>query len=114
MDDQRTMRQFETGATRDSNDDKLQYHGFLSPVVLRRFAKYMHDHRKQTDGRLRASDNWKKGIPQEAYHESLIRHVIDYWYLAEEDLQDKRCPEIDELLCAILFNVQGLLHERNK
>lgn len=109
----RAVREFASGATRDNNEDKLCYHGFLSPVALERFATYMHTHRKQADGKLRDSDNWKKGIPVEAYHESLIRHIFDYWKLWESNGIINHETAIDDLLCAILFNVQGLLHERN-
>ena len=54
------MRTFDTGATRDSDNDKLDYEGFLSPLVLRRYAEYLHKHRKQSDGKIRTSDNWQK------------------------------------------------------
>ncbi len=104
------MRTFDTGATRDSNDNKLAYDGFLSPVALRRFALYMHHHRLQPDGTLRDAGNWKKGIPLDSYKESLIRHVMDFWEFAENG----ELEAADEAACAILFNVQGWLHERNK
>lgn len=102
------MREFKTGATRNSDEDKFDYEGFLSPVVLERFAEYMHLHRKQADGRLRASDNWQKGIPLEAYMGSGWRHFFSWWkahrgYKTEEDIETS--------LCALLFNVQGYLHE---
>jgi hypothetical protein len=42
----RMMREFTTGATRNLDEDKHDYEGFLSPYVLRRFAAYMHEHRK--------------------------------------------------------------------
>jgi hypothetical protein len=61
------MRNFTTGATRNSDVNKLDYEGFLSPVVLEEFAIYMQTHRKQADGKLRESDNWQKGIPKEVY-----------------------------------------------
>ncbi len=104
------MREFESGATRDSNDDKLDYSGFLSPSAIKVFAAYMHKHRVQADGSLRASDNWKKGIPIPAYFESWIRHTIDFWDAYERgDL-----AACDDLACAIWFNMQGFLHERAK
>lgn len=104
------MRTFESGATRDTNADKLDYSGFLSPEVLERFAQYMHTHRQQADGTLRASDNWTKGIPVAAYKESLIRHTIDWWKAYDSGHME----EADNLACAILFNVQGYLFERLK
>jgi len=99
------MRQFETGATRDTEEGKLDYEGFLSPFVLRRFAEYMHKHRVQADGSLRASDNWQKGIPVDAYMKSLCRHFMEVWLEYDQGRIDA------ESLCAMFFNVQGLLHE---
>lgn len=100
------MRTFETGATRDTAEGKLMFEGFLSPRVLKRYAEYMHQHRKQADGNLRAPDNWQKGIPMPAYMDSLIRHVFELWYGWRE------WGGVDEeLLCAILFNTQGALFE---
>jgi hypothetical protein len=101
------MRTFTSGATRDGDTNKLDYEGFLSPQVLRRFALYMHKHRIQPDGALRASDNWQKGIPLEAYMKSLWRHFMDVWSLWRNDTPKGELWE--EALCAMLFNVQGLL-----
>ncbi len=56
-------REFISGATRNSEEGKLDYEGFLSPLALARYAQYMHRHRELEDGTLRASDNWQKGIP---------------------------------------------------
>ena len=105
------MRTFDTGATRDTDVDKFDYEGFNSPLVEHRFARYMHKHRKQADGGIRASDNWQKGIPKDAYMKSLHRHFMDLWlhhrgyhHLATE-------PDIEEVLSAIRFNVNGYLHE---
>ena len=104
------MRHFETGATRDSTEGKPDYRRLLSPQVLRRFGQYMLEHRVQADGQTRALDNWKKGIPQQEYLSSLLRHVVDYWATTEHNRLGPK--EVEDLLCAILFNVQGLLHER--
>lgn len=103
------MRHFDTGATRDSDIEKLDYDGFLSPLVLKRYAEYMHQHRRQADGGLRASDNWQKGIPRSAYLKSGWRHFFSWWshhrgVPADESLEDA--------LCALLFNVSGYLHEQ--
>lgn len=104
------MRTFASGATRDTNADKLDYSGFLSPEVLEKFAQYMHKHRLQADGQMRASNNWQQGIDVEAYRESLIRHTIDWWKAYDRGHME----EADNLACAILFNVQGYLFERLK
>ena len=81
--DDGTLRTFKTGATRDTGKDKLEPHGFLSPEALHRFSEYMHKHRKQSDGSLRDPDNWKKGMPQEEYVKSLLRHAMDFWAVLE-------------------------------
>lgn len=109
------MRTFPTGATRNGDDDKLDYEGFLSPRVLERYAQYMHKHRKQADGVLRDSDNWQKGMPRAAYMKSLWRHFMDVWtqwrFCVNEKVTVRNHPAMQEALCAVLFNTMGLLHE---
>jgi hypothetical protein len=101
------LRKFDTGATRDNDTEKYDYEGFLSPQVHERFAAYMHRHRKQADGELRASDNWQKGIPRDAYMKSMYRHFMEVWK-AHRNLP---AEDLEESLCAMLFNVQGYLFE---
>lgn len=102
------MRTFETGATRDTDTDKLDFEAFLSPLVLERYAEYMHRHRVQPDGSLRDGDNWQKGIPRDAYMKSAWRHFFDWW--KEHRGLDSR-EGLEDALCALLFNVSGYLHE---
>ena len=99
------MRTFETGATRDTEQGKVDYEGFLSPLVIERYGEYMHKHRKQQDGQVRDSDNWQKGIPKQVYMKSGWRHFMSWWkaHRSGKDTQ--------EHLCALLFNVCGYLHE---
>lgn len=106
-----THRIFETGATRDSDDGKYDYEGFLSPLVIEAFGRYMHKHRKMKDGSLRDSDNWTKGIPRRQYVKSLWRHLMDVWLLSRGFSDQAVSKDIEESLCAIIFNAQGLLHE---
>ena len=102
------MRTFDTGATRDTDTGKLDYEGFLSPLVLERYARYMHQNRVQADGSLRDSDNWQKGIPLEAYMKSGWRHFFDWW----KEHRGHDTPDgLEDALCALLFNTQGYLHE---
>jgi hypothetical protein len=102
------MRTFETGATRDSDENKIDYEGFLSPLVLRAYGEYMTIHRRQADGSLRDSDNWQKGIPITAYMKSMYRHFMDVWM----NYRGITCSVlIEEALTALLFNVHGMLHE---
>ncbi len=102
------MRTFATGATRDNDAGKLDYEGFLSPLVLKRYAEYLHKHRRQADGKLRDSDNWQKGIPVKEYLKSKWRHFVDVW------MQLRGWPGQDTLedsICGDLFNTMGMLHE---
>jgi len=110
--DNGTVRQFGSGATRDTAENKLDYDGFLCPAVLQRYAQYMHRHRKQSDGTLRDSDNWQKGIPMECYRKSLWRHFWDVWvHFRSDALCVPIDPDRQEALCGVLFNTMGLLHE---
>jgi len=102
------MRQFNTGATRDSEEGKFDYEGFYNPLVVKRFGQYMDKHRKQADGKLRDSDNWQKGIPKDAYIKSAWRHFMDWWM---EHRGYKSRDGLEDALCALLFNVQGYLFE---
>lgn len=109
------MRTFVTGATRDTSEGKPNYGGYLSSLALRCFGRYMLKHELQADGQRRESGNWKKGIPERVYYESLLRHVLDD-LMALMDGYPAREPDttIEDALCAILFNTQGMLHERIK
>ena len=106
------MRTFSSGATRDSDHGKLDFEGFLSPLALQAFAEYMHANRVQSDGNVRASDNWQKGIPLDAYMKSMWRHFFAVWstYRDEIDTGSTKNEQVQNL-CALLFNVQGMLHE---
>lgn len=102
------MREFETGATRDSEDGKLDFEACLSPFALERFAEYMRKQRHTANG-LRADDNWQKGIPPEAYMKSMWRHFHEAWKLHRAGIIDQR--QMEDALCGVLFNAQGYLHE---
>ena len=102
------MRTFDSGATRNDDQDKLDYEGFLSPLVLQRYAQYLHRHRLQADGKLRDSDNWQRGIPLSTYMKSMWRHFVDVWL----HHRGYRCDaDREEALMALLFNVSGYAHE---
>jgi len=113
--DQPLLRQFSSGATRNLDNNKYDYEGFLSPLVIEAFGKYMHSHRLQKDGKMRDSDNWQLGIGFDVYMKSGWRHFFDWWKLHRGF--DATSPEdghkIDkvEALCALMFNVQGYMHE---
>ena len=109
---EKTMRQFDTGATRDTDLNKLDYEGFFSPLVLRCCAEYLNKHRKQADGKLRDSDNWQQGIPLTVYMKSLWRHFMDMWSYHRLDLRNLNVDTLkEEAICAVIFNASGYLHE---
>lgn len=100
---------FHTGATRSASATKVDYEGFISPLVVEAYGRFMHFHRELEDGSLRESDNWQKGIPLNNYMKSLLRHVVSLWrwhrggHLVRET--------VTWTLCAIIFNASGYLHE---
>jgi len=103
------MREFDKGATRDDDDDKLDYDGFYHPLVMETFAKYMHKHRVQPDGNLRDSDNWWKLFGKEhkdVCMKSGFRHFMDWWMV------HRGFPSRDgivEALCGLIFNANAYL-----
>jgi hypothetical protein len=102
------MRTFKTGAVRNEDTDKLDFEGFLSPIVLERYAQYLHRHRIQADGKYRDSDNWQKGIPKDVYMKSAWRHFLDWWK-AHRGLGSRE--GIEDVICAVIFNAMGYLFE---
>ncbi|KKN48385.1 hypothetical protein LCGC14_0653320 [marine sediment metagenome] len=107
------MRTFDSGATRNVDDEKLDLEGFLSPLVLHRYAEYLNKHRTQADGKFRDSDNWQKGIPLAVYMKSGFRHFFGWW-ANHRHVGDVVKENIEESLCGLLFNVMGYLHEHLK
>lgn len=105
-----TLRTSPTGATRDTATGKIEPWGFTSALVERRFSEYMDEHRVQSDGSVRDSDNWKKGLLTEWYKHSLSRHILDLKLHLEGFPEEAVELDYETVLCAVLFNVQGLLH----
>lgn len=103
-----TSRQFSTGATRDTDVNKLDYEGFLSPLVLEAYAMYMNVNRMMPEGQVRNSDNWQLGIPLDAYMKSKYRHFMGTWK------EHRGFPTEDGQIINLLgelFNTMGYLHE---
>lgn len=109
------MRTFETGATRNLDVNKLDFEGFYSPLAMESFAKYMHSHRMQKDGTLRAADNWQRGIGFDVYMKSMWRHFFDAWMIHRGHKafspEDGHELTMDECLNGLSFNVNGYMHE---
>jgi len=101
------MRTFQTGATRDTEQGKLDYEGFLSPLVLQGFAKYMHKHRIQADGTMRDSDNWQKHFGDDHYAvcmKSLWRHFHDLW-MEHRGFESRE--GVEDAINGIMFNIMA-------
>ncbi len=107
------MRDFKTGATRDTVEGKLNYIKALSPIVLQRYVEYLGKHRIQSDGQLRGWGNWKKGIDKQVYLEGLSRHEMATWLLHDgfpaED--NHGLVTLEDSICGIIFNAMGYLFE---
>ena len=105
------MRNFKGGATRDNNEDKYDYEGFLSPIVIEAYGKYMHKNRIQADGKLRDSDNWQKVFGDkhlDVCMKSLWRHFLDLW---KEHRGFKSREGLDNAIGGILFNVMAYYYK---
>lgn len=100
------LRQFSTGAIRDSLDGKEDYIETISWRAFKRYAQYMTGKKKKY-----GEGNFKKGIPIEAYEQSLLRHVQKY---LENKYEGGKEELNEDHLSAILFNVFGIMHEENK
>lgn len=112
--DTASMRVFETGGTRNIDNDKLDFEGFLSPLVLDSYAKYMHKHRFQADGNIRDSDNWQKLFGDK--HENVCiksawRHFFSWWK-SHRGLPTEET--VEESICALIFNASAYLHKLEK
>jgi hypothetical protein len=104
------MRNFKTGAIRDKDDNKLDYEAFNCPLVMERYAQYLHKHRIQPDGQVRAGDNWQKLFGDD--HEnvcmkSAFRHFHSWW----KAHRGYESEDIEESICALVFNANAYLHK---
>ena len=110
------VRTFSTGATRSDDSSRPLYTAYFSPLVLQRFGEYMTRHRLQPDGVLRDPANWQKGMPSASYLDGMFRHFVHAWLrLNEMPVNDPSAePSLEDDLCAIFFNAQGMLHEMLK
>jgi len=111
--DDGVMRSFDTGATRDTAEGKLDFEGFLHPLFMEQFAKYMNMHRLQSDGKLRDSDNWQKGIPQDICMKSAFRHFFEMWKAHRAGAHCRRSyHDLMAGAMGLMFNIQAyVLHD---
>jgi len=97
------IRQYSTGAIRDSEEGKEDYTETISWTAFKRYAEYMTSKKKQY-----GSGNFKKGISIDSYERSLMRHISKYMINKYEggDLEKD-----SDHLAAIVFNIFGIMHE---
>lgn len=105
-----TVRTFATGANRDTAVGKPDYDGYLHPLTVKRFGEYMLKHQVLKDGTIRSSSNWTGGMPRAVYTKSLVRHVEDVRRHVR-GFPEAAVESVEEALCAVIFNAQGLLLE---
>jgi hypothetical protein len=107
------MRSFDTGAIRSEDAERDDPEGFFSPLVLDRYCEYLTKHRKLPDGTMRESDNWQKGMTLQSYMKGAWRHFMHWWTRHRGwPVRDPKAAEnIEEDICALIFNAQGYLHE---
>jgi hypothetical protein len=107
------MNTFETGATRSEDVIRDDPDGYLSPLFLDMYFKYMTKNRVQADGAVRESDNWQKGIPLARYMKGLWRHFLHMWtrHRGWKVNDPLAADDIEEDMAAMFFNLQGYAHE---
>jgi hypothetical protein len=109
-DGRRAVREFGTGATRDTDETKPDPEGCFHPLVLKAVSDYMAKHSYLPDGSRRPADNWMKGMPRSVWRKSLERHWLDV-KLHDRGHSDQAREPMVEALCAVIFNAQGRLLE---
>lgn len=88
-------RKFPSGAVRDSNEGKSRP-DLISPYFAERLGHRLAYGIKQGY----PANNWKLGIPDEAFLESLERHLIAY----------KMGKTDEDHLGGVAFNLMGIIH----
>lgn len=91
-------RVFESGAQRDSNNNKPFIHN-LKGYTRQRFGYHMN-----LGSRNYGDSNWEKGMPTNQYLESMDRHLAEYM---EGDRSEDH-------LSAIIFGCNGIMQNEKK
>lgn len=100
------VRKFDSGAIRDNDSTKEDYVETISWTALKRHAQYMTGKKKKY-----GAGNFKKGIPIESYEQSLVRHLQKYM---ENKYEGGTVETREDHLCAMLFNICGIIHEEER
>lgn len=94
-------------AYRDTTEGKPDYQGYLNPLVIEAFGKYMLKHQVQSNGEIRESDNWQGMFGEDHKRvcmSSGFRHFMDWWKF---DRGYETRDGISEALGGLLFNLQA-------
>ncbi len=102
------FRVFNTGAIRDADHHKIDPEAAFSPLVFNAYCQFMFQMSYLYDGTRRDEDNWQKGMGINSYMKSSWRHFLDLWSI-HRGLRAKE--HIVFVLCYLLFNISGYLHE---
>jgi hypothetical protein len=83
------MRTFETWATRDTANGKMEYVKYSHPLCDYSWAKYML-WKQIIDGQYRNGDNRQKWMPFDELMQSFVRHteivkLLYYWHTVYEE-----------------------------
>lgn len=107
------IRKFSTGATRDTNEGKLDYARALCPLVLQYYVDYLGRHRTMPDGSKRDWDNWKKGLDNKESFSSLMRHTHAVHLIMDgfNAYDNHGKVNIKDALCGVIFNATTMLRE---
>ena len=104
-----SIRTFDSGATRDTDQGKLDYEAALSPIVLERYLQYIQKHTILPDGSKRGYDNWQQMFGEKHFNvciKSAFRHFVDVW---KQHRGFKGQDELENSICAAIFNMQAYL-----
>ena len=100
------IRRFATGAIRDNDVEKEDYVETISWTAMKRYAQYMTGKKKKY-----GEGNFKKGIYDSSYEQSMVRHVQKY--LANRH-ENGTVEKEEDHLSGIIFNVFGLMHNEEQ
>jgi len=100
------IRKFKSGAVRDKQDGKEDYIETISWTALKRYAQYMTGKKAKY-----GQGNFKKGILDESYEQSMVRHVQKHLANKHENGNEENK---EDHLSAIVFNTLGLMHNQEQ
>jgi hypothetical protein len=107
--EQPTIRQFGTGANRDTDVGKLDFEAFDHPLLVESYARYLNKHRKLPDGTFRDGDNWQKMFGDDHFAvcmKSAHRHFFDVW---KQHRGIKSSESLEDSINATIFNLKAYL-----